>query len=77
MAKTQFGRPCIFRDKAGGTKKQGVITPAGTIRFEAARRRLAKLAGREVEQISDADTIEYLARGETETKAYIAKHAEE
>jgi hypothetical protein len=58
----------IFPDKAGGDRVQGIITPVGSTRFEHARRRLGKLAEREVERVSDADVIEYLARGETETR---------
>jgi hypothetical protein len=61
------GRTSIFRDKAGGDRVQGNITAAGSVRFEQARRRLAKLAGCEYEDVSDADTIEFLARGEGET----------
>lgn len=66
------GRPSIFRDKAGGDRVQGVITKVGSQRFEAARARLARLDNREVEQTSDADVIEYLARGDAETRVYIA-----
>lgn len=61
------GRASIFRGKQGGARLQGVITKAGSNRFEQARKRLARLAGRDVEEVSDADTIEYLARGEAET----------
>ena len=71
MAKTQFGRPAIFRDKVGGRKVQGRMTPAGSTRFERARRNLAKLAAWEVEAVSDADVIEFLARGETDTRKYL------
>lgn len=65
------GRPSIFRDKAGGDRVQGVITKVGSQRFEAARARLARLDNREVEQTSDADVIEYLARGDEDTRLYI------
>jgi hypothetical protein len=69
------GRQSIFRDKIGGDRVQGVITPAGSRRFEIARSKLAKLAGREVEQVSDADVIEFLARGEANTREYLAGSA--
>jgi hypothetical protein len=69
------GNVSIFKDKAGGDRVQGNITPVGSRRFEQARARLGKLAGREKEQVSDADVIEYLARGERDTIAYIAKRA--
>jgi len=72
MANPTFGRPSIFRGKDGGTRLQAVITPAGTVRFEQARARLAKLASWEVERVSNADVIEYLARGDKDTRAYIA-----
>lgn len=38
------------------------LPAAGSIRFELARRRLATLAKREPEQVSDADVREFLAR---------------
>jgi hypothetical protein len=72
MAKTpQFGRASIFRNKEGGARVQGTLTPAGSIRFERARKTLARLAAREVEQVSDADVVEFLARGEADTIAYL------
>jgi hypothetical protein len=70
------GWPSIFRDKDGGDRVQGVITPIGARSFEVARARLAKLASREVEQISDADVIEYLARGEAATMKYLEGRAD-
>lgn len=72
------GSQSIFRNKDGGDRVQGNITPIGSIRFEHARARLAKLDGRETEETSDGDVIEYLARGEADTIAYIeARRAEE
>jgi hypothetical protein len=65
------GRASIFRDKKDGARLQGIITKAGSQRFEAARKRLARLAARDAEEVSDADTIEYLARGEAETVKYL------
>ena len=66
------GRDSIFRDKAGGDRYQGIVTKTGAQRFEAARSRLAKLANRDPERVSDADTIEYLARGDAETVVYLS-----
>lgn len=65
------GRSAIFRGKVDGRRLQGVITNVGSIAFEQARARLAKLADVEKESVSDADTIEYLAIGETATKKYL------
>lgn len=67
------GTSAIFKDKQGGDRIQGTITKVGSQRFEAARRRLARLANREVERTSDADTVEYLARGEAATIAYLSQ----
>jgi hypothetical protein len=64
------GNASIFKPK-NGDRFQGVTTKLGTTRFEAARGRLAKLAGREKEHVSDGDVFEYLARGESETRAYL------
>lgn len=71
VAKSGGGRPSIFRDKKGGSRFQGVLTPAGSRRFELARVRLAKLVSRDPEQVSDADVVEFLARGDKDSKAYL------
>jgi len=47
------------------------MTPAGSVRFEQARARLARLVSREPEQVSDADVFEFLARGDKETRGYL------
>lgn len=67
------GRRAIFPGKmaAGADRVQGVLSPIGSKAFEQARARLAKLTAREPEQVSDADTIEYLARGETATRRFL------
>lgn len=70
MAK-RMGQPSIFEDKSGGDRVQGNISGRGSVAFEAARRRLAKLAGWEYERVSDGDTIEYLARGNNPTRIYL------
>lgn len=79
MSKTRVGRRSIFRDKIdgegvlrpGAARIQAIISPKGSRRFTEARIRLAKLAGLEPEQVSDADVVEYLARGDSETRAYL------
>lgn len=71
-----MGRPCVFRDKDGGDRVQGFITKTGAEKFERARRQLAELAIW-VRAPSDADVIEYLARGEENTRAYIKAHGPE
>lgn len=71
--KARRGRASIFRGKLkAGTRVQGILSPAGAESFEAARVRLARLAAREVTAVSDADVIEYLARGERATRAALA-----
>lgn len=72
MPKIKLGRQSIFRDKKGGSRVQGVMTKAGTRAFANARKRLATLADREPENVSDADVIEFMARGEAETVLYLA-----
>lgn len=62
------GRESLFRGKKGGDRVQGVLTPRGSRRFEAARARLGRLINKDPEKVSDADVIEYLARGDEETK---------
>lgn len=49
----------------------GGLTTAGARAFEKARGRLRKLSG--IKNISDADTVEFLARGEEETRKVIEK----
>ena len=75
MAKSSFGRRSIFRNKDLTRQKAGHTTRVGTARFEAARVRLKILAvlyGVQVEKIGDGDVIEFLARGEANTRAYLA-----
>lgn len=66
------GRPSIFKGKEHGDRVQGYISQAGSKQFELARRRLGVLAQWDVKNVSDADTIEYLARGDEETRKYLA-----
>lgn len=70
----RMGRPCVFRDKENGQNIHGRIRKVGAVEFEKARARLAKLAPH-VKNPSDADVIEYLAIGDTATRAYIEQHS--
>lgn len=65
------GRPALFtpKDKPKG-RVQGWLTRAGKQRFELARVRVAHLAKVNAKQVSDADVIEFLARGEENALAY-------
>ena len=74
--KRKFGRKSIFRDKEGGGRVQGDLTLVGLLCFERARVRLARIAVRKVPQVSDADVIEYLARGEQKTRDYVTGRAD-
>jgi len=74
--KKRMGRPSIFTPKDWKdpeTRRQGIMTKVGVVAFEKARVRLAKLVGWESTRVADGDVMEYLARGEAETKAYLAK----
>ena len=82
MAKTPtMGRASIFRGKEDGVRIQGLITKRGGQEFEKARRELALLyqdvTGRAVKTVSDADVIEYLARGTEDTQEYLRRHAKD
>jgi hypothetical protein len=68
MAK-RMGRRAIF-DFPKTRRLQGVISGGAAIAFTAARRRLKKLA-KWKGKVSDADTIEFLARGEAWTVMYL------
>jgi hypothetical protein len=69
----QGGWPSVFVGKDKRNRYQGITTNIGARWFEAKRRRLAKLAALSPKTVSDGDVFEYLARGEAETIAYIAK----
>jgi hypothetical protein len=70
-----MGRASIFRGKENGVRVQGILTREGGKALEARRSELAKLCrkilGHKPTNVSDADVIEYLARGETGTAAYL------
>ena len=69
------GRPTIFGSRDGGARVAGVITARGSVRFEYARRELAKIAGWEVEQVSDSDVVEFLTLGEKGTREFLKSKA--
>jgi hypothetical protein len=75
-APRRLGRASIFRGKENGVRYQGVITKIGALRFERQRARLARIymeeMGRFAAVVSDADTIEFMARGEPDTRRYLS-----
>lgn len=64
-----FNRPSIFKNKE--VRVQGMISKMGSTCFEERRKQLARIAGWDPKKVSDADTIEFLARGDTSTKLYL------
>lgn len=78
MAETgKGGWASLFRNKIKSSqyRVQGLLTPMGRKHFEAQRtelKRLARVNGLTVKNASDADVIEYLARGEDNTVEYWA-----
>ena len=75
MAKPATGRASIFRGKDDGVRVQGILTKTGGACFEGARARLRatyqRAVGEAPRSVSDADVIEFLARGETNTEHYL------
>lgn len=69
---TRTGRRSIFRGKA--VRVQGWLTKVGKRDFEYARGQLALVVGWKANEVSDADTVEFLARGEAETRKYLKKN---
>jgi len=65
----------MFRGKDNGVRLQGVLTKEGGACFEIRRQALAALYKRIMRKdpvtVSDADVIEYLARGAVETLHYL------
>jgi hypothetical protein len=78
-----MGRWSIFRPKINDAdhRYQGWLTDFGRMRFEQAREELSRLFwsvfGRDAVSTSDADTIEYLARGRSDTLKYLRRLARE
>lgn len=72
VKKTAMGRPAIFVPKDGPKcVRTGPLTMDGGKRFEMARQRLGVLAGWQPEKVSDSDVVEYLVRGEDNSKQYL------
>jgi len=75
MPKAIMGRASIFRGKEHGQRVQAIITKVGGQKFEAARKALRALCegvtGSAPSVISDADVVEYLARGDVNTRKYL------
>jgi uncharacterized protein YbbK (DUF523 family) len=70
-----MGRASFFRGKIKKSKYrvQGLLTPRGRARFEEKRKEFCQLT--QVREASDADVIEFLARGPAETIDYAIEHA--
>lgn len=75
-----FTEPGELKDKTDKTLwVRGILTTTGMARFEAARKRLDQLYRRifghvaSEQGMSDADTVEYLARGERASEQYLRK----
>jgi hypothetical protein len=68
-----MGRASFFRGKIKSSKYrvQGLLTRVGRRLFEARRREFCRLVG--MKEASDADVIEYLARGHDDTLLYMEK----
>jgi hypothetical protein len=72
-----MGRWSIFRDKVKDAEHrvQGILSDSGRRSFEEQRKALGALYKAVMERsattVSDADTIEYLARGQLETRKYL------
>jgi hypothetical protein len=65
------GRRSIFRPKDKKNRVVGILTDKGMAAFELKRHTLASIADRDPDDVSDADTIEHMARGEAETRRVI------
>lgn len=78
MPKARRGRASIFRDKEDGKNVHGIITKAGARRFEDRRKDLSELYqqvhGQRPTTVSDADVIEFMARGYDNTRDYLEKN---
>lgn len=70
MAKVRLGRVALFRNKS--ERVQGLITKTGAAKMRQAKARIVKLTGTSM-VVSDADAIEFLARGEKESLEYWRK----
>lgn len=70
-----MGRPSLFaRDPKTKRRVQGFLSEAAARKFDAARERLRVIARHETGQswdVSDAETLEFLCRGEKDTRRYL------
>lgn len=77
MARSGPGRRSIFGDKDDGVRVQGMLTKRGGQSFEWKRQELGalyeRIVGRSPGTVSDGDTIEFIARGEAETRKHLEK----
>jgi len=68
-------RPSIFPGKDPRTRIQGILTTTGGREFERQRRRLGALyteiTGLTIASVSDGDVVEFCARGDAATRAYL------
>lgn len=73
----QVGRASFFRGKIKKAKYrvQGLLTPRGRVCFEKQRKEMCRLT--RFKDPSDADVIEFMARGKSETLDYALERSEE
>lgn len=63
MAKPTTGRPSIFRGKDKQRPIRAYLNPEGRRAFDAAREALAKVVGWEPAEVSEGDTVQWMAIG--------------
>lgn len=68
MEPSLTGRPAIYRNK-NAKNIHGMITKEGAAAFKQARKAIAKVVDWPVKRVSDADVMEFLARGFTSTES--------
>ena len=79
MAKKPLtGRRSMFRGKKGGKRLTLLMTKTGGRFFNARRKELAQfhhaVTGRHFKHPSDADVVEFMARGLWNTETYLREH---
>jgi hypothetical protein len=65
------GRPTIFRSPGEKVRYQGLVSAVGAQLFEKARARVALLVKTNTDAVSDGAVMEYLARGDRASRAYL------
>lgn len=73
MSGRSRGNQSIYPGKT--TRVQGVLTKTGARAFERTRKELAQLVGVKSGEVSDGDTIEYLARVHADDAQHAPKPA--